>query len=153
MCGIIVMVPIIVAWPVFAAAATSIAVQLGYHTKKKQKSELAEEEKTLQKVEVDVKGSDILSESMSYEETFTIQAGDVDVTFMKTPRGKVKMVVTGDNHSHEELREIGNNILDKVTQQYTLTMVKNELESRGFEINEEANLKDGSIKLNVTRWD
>ena len=132
------------------AAASSVALRLGYHL---QKEQIEETEETRQKVEVDVKDSNILSESMIYEETFTIQAGDVDVTFMKTPRGKVKMVVTGDNHSHEELREIGNDILDKVTQQYTLTKVKKELESRGFEINEEENLKDGSVKLNVTRWD
>lgn len=150
MCSIIVIIPIIVAWPVFMAAAGLVARRLGYHL---QKEQVDETEKTRQKVEVDVKGSDILSESMTYEETFTIQSGDVDVTFMKTPRGKVKMTVTGDNHSHEELRNIGNDILDKVTQQYTLTKVKKELESRGFEMNEEETLKDGSIKLNVTRWD
>ncbi len=150
MCSVIVIVPVIVAWPFFMAAASSVALRLGYHL---QKEQIEETEETRQKVEVDVKDSNILSESMIYEETFTIQAGDVDVTFMKTPRGKVKMVVTGDNHSHEELREIGNDILDKVTQQYTLTKVKKELESRGFEINEEENLKDGSVKLNVTRWD
>ena len=150
MCSIIIIVPIIVAWPVFMATAGVVARRLGYHL---QKEQVEETEKTRQKVEVDVKGSDILSESMTYEETFTIQSGDVDVTFMKTPRGKVKMTVTGDTHSHEELRNIGNDILDKVTQQYTLTMVKKELESRGFEMNEEETLKDGSIKLNVTRWD
>ncbi len=150
MCAVIVVVPIIVAWPLFMAAAGVVARRLGYHL---QKEQIEETEETRQKVEVDVKDSDILSESMTYEETFTIQAGDVDVTFMKTPRGKVKMVVTGDNHSHEELSKIGNDVLDKVTQQYTLTKVTKELESRGFEVNKEENLKDGSIKLNVTRWD
>ncbi|MCK4818797.1 hypothetical protein KA005_23695, partial [bacterium] len=92
MYSVIVIVPIIVAWPFFMAAAGSVALRLGYHL---QKEQIEETEETRQKVEVDVKGSDILSESMTYEETFTIQAGDVDVTFMKTPRGKVKMIVTG----------------------------------------------------------
>ncbi|HDS09459.1 MAG TPA: hypothetical protein ENN73_04460, partial [Firmicutes bacterium] len=140
MCSVIVIVPVILAWPIFASAALSIAAQMGFNVTKKKIAALKEDElsaqtKTVYEKELDK--SNVMGETMSYEEQLIIQSGDFQVLFEKTPRGKVKMVVTGENHSHEELAKIGKEVMDKIIQRYSLEVLKKELQSRGFEISEE----------------
>ncbi len=155
MCSVIVVVPVVLVWPLFASAAVSIATQLGFQIAKKSKEELNADKNIVKTIsyEKELDKSNVLGETMSYEEQIVINAGDVEVVFSKTPRGKVKMVVTGDKHSHEELAKIGKDVIDKIMQKYSLEVLKKELKSRGFDINEEENLTDGSVKLNVVRWD
>jgi hypothetical protein len=61
--------------------------------------------------------------------------------------------VTGEGHSRKELRALGEELSQRVVQQYVYKKVMDEMRARGFNVVEEEINEDRSIRLKVRHWE
>ena len=61
--------------------------------------------------------------------------------------------MTGEGHSKEELKAIGEELSQTVVQQYVYQKLMGEMRSRGFIIVDEQTSEDRSIRLKVRHWE
>lgn len=151
MSGICILTPLVVAsWPAISAAVLAAAAALGYTIKKTTagvtSSVLSEE------VELVVKNTEAIGESLKAEESLTFEKEGVALTFKKTPSGRCNVSVCGKGLSHEELTRRGNEFAQKVVQQYVYNKVVSELKDKGFSVVNDKVQEDNSIKIMVRRW-
>lgn len=148
----------VMAWPLMAAAASTGASGLGY----KVVSELEGEAQLLfdrgtaprkeGSVEVVMENSEVLSSAMNRGESLTVERNGIRATFRRDGRGHCTVHLTGEGHSNEQLRAAGEELMDRVRQQYAYARVMEELESRGFDVVREQVEADQSIRVSVRRW-
>ena len=149
--AIIVVAPIITAaWPVLSSAVVGAAAALGFSLKNTSSTETSV--KKSESVELDIKNSSIITDSLGKEEEASFTRDDVTVVFKKDLSGHCAISVSGTGKSRQELREIGSELSQKVVQLYVHGRVVDELKKKGFELAEEEVTEDRTIRLTVRRW-
>jgi len=151
MSAFVVVTPIITAaWPVFSSAIVGAAAALGFSLKNTSAAETSAKES--ESVELDIKNSNIVTDSLEKEEKAVFAREGVTVAFKKDLRGRCAISVSGVGKSRQELREIGSELSRKVVQLYVHGRVVEELKKKGFELAEEEVTEDRTIRLTVRRW-
>lgn len=152
MSAIIIMTPVVIAaWPVISAAVVGAVGAMGYAAATN--ANLVDEQIDVENsVDLEIANSDVAAENMSREETLIFTKGDITLTFKRDIRGKLKICVTGKNHSDSELRRIGTEISQKVTQQFIYNRVVSELKNADFSIVGQEVGEDDAIKIQVRNW-
>ncbi len=92
-----------------------------------------------------------LADALEREETIVVTQGDVQITFHKDPRGRVTMHVDGKNKTEAELKAIGQQVMNRILQQYAYQRVMDELEKRGFTVVKEEVDENQVIRIRVRR--
>ena len=147
---------VIAAWPAFSAAVVAAATSLGYQVA----SEVANEKraatssrKAANKVELEIERSEVVTNQLGRDQRIAVTRGGVTVTFSRDARGKASLRVTGEGHNQEELRVLGEELGQRVVQQYVYQKLMDEMRTRGFNVVEEEVNEDRSIRLKVRHWE
>lgn len=156
MSAICVITPLIQAsWPIITQIATSVATSLGFSIASASllSRPLSGEEKMEEKkVELEIKNSKIITDSLERKEEVSFTKEGVTATFKKDLRGRCGISVLGRGKSEEELRKIGKELSQKIVQQYVKSKVLEELKQKGYMLSEEEITEEGTIRLNIRKW-
>jgi len=156
MSGVVVIAPIVIttAWPVISAAAVSVMAALGYAAVSTSVDVAVQERVGVDNsVEIEVENSQEVGDSLGREEELVFTKEDITVNFKRDIRGRLKVCVTGDSHPKSELKQMGEELANKVIQQYVYNRVVSELDSTDFSIVEQEVDEDETIKIKLRAWD
>ena len=67
-------------------------------------------------------------------------------------RGGLRVCMEGENRSKAELRKIGQELVDRVTQQYVYNRMVTELKQQHMNIVSEEVAEDRTVKIRVRNW-
>ncbi|MEN6371461.1 MAG: DUF1257 domain-containing protein [Armatimonadota bacterium] len=151
---------VVAAWPILCGAIAAASGSLGYSLVKSGQEADLETQNTGQKTKLDIhntvdmplKDSQIIADTMSRESQFTIQKDDVRATFYRAADGRVSVHISGDNKTDNELETIGQELIGRVTQQYTYNRVLSELKQKGFSVTSEEVANDQTIRIHVSKY-
>ncbi len=153
MSAVVLLTPVVVAaWPVFASAVVSAAASLGYT----QAENLLAAKKTREMkpaVELEVANSAVLTDQLGRDEKIVVSRESVTITFRRDARGKASLTVTGEGHSDEALRAMGEELSKRVIQRYVYQQIMAEMAARDFVVVEDTVDESYSIHLTVRHWE
>lgn len=146
---------VIAAWPAFSAAVVAAAASLGYQVASEAKNQAAAAaaQKQAKPVRLEIERSEVVTDQLGRDQHMTVTRSGVTVTFSRDARGKALLLVTGTGQGQEELRALGEELSQRVVQQYVYQKLMDEMRKRGFNVVEEELNEDRSIRLKVRRWD
>jgi hypothetical protein len=147
---------VIAAWPAFSAAVVAAAASLGYQVASGATDlakSAASDQTASRKVQLEIENSEVVTNQLGREQKILVTKGGVTITFSRDARGKAALCVTGQGHSQEELRALGEELSQAVVQQYVYQKLMSEMQARGFNVIEEENNADRSIRLKVRHWE
>jgi len=156
--AIIILTPVVIAsWPAIAAAvagaASAIGLMVGGAVKDTAKEAVREKEPTEQQVEVELADSEVLAKDLAREKEIVLTKGDVELRVSRDSRGRCKVCAKGKGHSQQELKQMTEQFVQKMTQCFIYNRVASELKSKGFQMVNEEVMKDETIRLHVRRWE
>jgi hypothetical protein len=147
---------VIAAWPAFSAAVVAAATSLGYQIAS-EAANAAKDARAIssdsKNVRLEIENSEVVTNQLGRDQRIVVTKGGVTITFSRDARGKASLCVTGDGHNKEELKALGQELSQAVVQQYVYQKLMDEMRARGFNVIEEENNADRSIRLKVRHWD
>ena len=156
MSAVCILAPVVIAgWPAFSAAVMAAAASLGYQVA----SEAAKEiragtgKKETAAVQLEVARSEVVTSQLGRDQRISVTREGVTVTFSRDARGKAALCVTGQGHSEEALRALGEELSKAVVQQYVYQKLLDEMRTRGFIVTEQETTEDRSIHMKVRHWE
>ena len=149
----IVMLPIVlpalpIMWPVVAAAATAAAAALGYAAAGTATG-AGVEVKAGTEVDIQAASAEAVTAGLTLGEVLTFTKGEVSVRIGRDNRGKVFVKVHSPHHSKAELQAIGQELCNKIAQQYAYHRLVSEMKQRNFTVLDETVEEDGTVRLKV----
>lgn len=152
MSTVVVLAPIIIAnWPVITAAVGAAVGTMGFAMVRKEEAATSRAAtKTREEIEVD--NSEILASGTGAEEEIVVQREGVRAIFTRDARGALRVCMEGTGQSKAELRRLGQELIDRVTQQYVYHRVVTELKARNMTIVDEELTEDRTVKIRVRSW-
>ncbi|QDU10709.1 DUF1257 domain-containing protein [Gimesia aquarii] len=152
MSSVIVVAPIIIAnWPVITAAVAAGVGSLGFSVVNTAELESAFSE-NMTREEIEVENSEVLDGSAGTGEQMVVVKDGIKATFTRDARGALKLCMEGKGKSKSELRQIGEELMGRVTQQYAYHRVVTELKERNMTIVEEGMTETESVKIRIRNW-
>jgi uncharacterized protein DUF1257 len=151
---VIVVAPVVIAgWPVITAAVTAAVASMGFNVVTAATSATVNARADAKvsgktRVDIEVDESEILTDSVSTQQIIVERAG-VKATFSRDARGALKLCMEGDHLSKTELQRLGQELIDRVTQQYVYHRVVTELKQRNMSIVDEEVTQDRTVKIKV----
>ena len=148
--------PVVVAnWPLITSAFVSATTTLGYQVAREEVARQRRSQKAdaVHKVDLEIPRSEVVTSGLERDQKIRVVRDGVSVVFAKDARGKATLCVTGERHTDEELRAMGEEISRKLVQSYVYEKLKSEMAARDFTLVEEEVNEDESIRLKVRHWD
>ncbi|HVM50622.1 MAG TPA: hypothetical protein VMU04_21525 [Candidatus Acidoferrum sp.] len=146
---------VIAAWPAFSAAVVAAANSLGYvlveETVKQRQKASAQEQG--QQVTLEIANSEVVTEQLGRDQQICATRGNVTVKFARDARGAASVCVSGQGHTEEELRALGEELSQRVVQRYIYQRLMDEIRARQFVVVEEEVDANQAIRLKVRHWD
>jgi hypothetical protein len=150
MSTVVVLTPIIIAnWPVITAAITAAVSTMGFtavQAAAAQGSLVNNENNT---AEIEVEDSEILAAAAGTNEEIVVEKEGIRAVFSRDARGSLRVCMEGKGYSKAELRRIGQELIDRVTQQYVYHRVVTELKQRHMTIVDEEVKEDRTVKIRI----
>jgi len=143
----------VMAWPAFSAAVVAAAGSLGYQIAKELHDNSGGHAETVRPVELQIERSEVVTDKLGRDQRLAVTRDGVTVTFSRDARGRASLCVTGQGHSEEELRALGEEMSQAVVQQHVYQKLVTEMQTRGFNVVEEEVQADRSIRLKVRHWE
>ncbi|HVM60260.1 MAG TPA: hypothetical protein VMV72_05270 [Verrucomicrobiae bacterium] len=157
MSAVCILTPVVVAaWPVFSVAVAAAATSLGYTVVAEAVKNVAEgheETTTTHQVELQVPNTELVTEQLERDQHISVTRAGVTVTFSRDARGRAKVCVTGSGQADDALRALGEELGQRVVQQYVYQRLVEECRARQFIVVEEEVEADKSIRLKVRHWE
>jgi hypothetical protein len=145
---------VIMAWPAFSAAVVAAAGSLGYQVAsaayRERQTAAADEAESVQ---LEIERSEVVTNQLGRDQHISVTREGVTVTFSRDARGQASLCVTGQGHSQEALRALGEEMSQAVVQQYVYRKLMDDIRARGYNVVEEEVNADRSIRLKVRHWD
>jgi hypothetical protein len=132
-----------------AAAVTAAVGTLGFTAAQNVVATTNQQVAESNREEIEVENSDILATAAGTDETIVVQREGLTATFSRDSRGSLRVCMEGKGHSKRELRRIGEELIDRVTQQYVYHRVVSELKQRHMNIVDEEVTEDRTVKIRV----
>src|SRR5207237_9608120 len=92
--------------------------------------------------------SEILASTVSNEQIVVERDGS-RATFSRDERGALKLCMEGESHSKADLKRVGEDLVNRVTQQFVYHRVVSELKQRNMTIVHEEVGADRTVKIRV----
>ncbi len=156
MSAVCILAPVVIAgWPAFSAAVMAAAASLGYQVASEAAKEIraSTEKKQTGAVQLEVPRSEVVTNQLGRDQRISVTREGVTVTFSRDARGKAALCVTGQGHSEEALRALGEELSKAVVQQYVYQKLLDEMRSRGFIVTEQETTEDRTIHMKVRHWE
>jgi hypothetical protein len=147
---------VIAAWPAFSAAVVAAAASLGYAVVEETQAAMQTvnvHQTGERAVQLEIEQSEIVTNQLGRDQSISVSRAQVVVKFSRDARGKASICVTGPGHSDEELRNIGEELSQRVVQKYVHQRLMDEIKARGFNVVEEEVDENSAIRLKVRHWD
>ena len=152
MSTVLVVTPLLItSWPMITAAVTAAVGSLGF-VAAQQEGCIGQTQKSSNREEIDVEDSEILQESVGTEEQIVVEREGVRAIFSRDARGALKLCLEGGELSKSQLRQLGEELIGRVTQQYAYHRVVSELHQRNMTIVDEQVTEDQTVKIRVRNW-
>jgi hypothetical protein len=152
MSSVVIIAPVIIAnWPLITAAVTAAVGTMGFALAK----HAATSNQTavgVTREEIEVEDAEIMAAATGTDEELVVQRDDLRAIFRRDARGALRVCMEGKGHSKSELRKIGQELIDRVTQQYVYHRVVTELKQRNMTIVDEEVSQDRTVKIRVRNW-
>jgi Protein of unknown function (DUF1257) len=159
MSAVCILTPMVVAaWPAFSAVVAAAATSLGYSVVAESVDRVNQElrgkaQSKDRKVQLEIANSELVTGQLERDRRISVTRGGVTVTFSRDARGRAEVCVTGTGETDEALRAFGEELSQRVVQQYVYQRVMDELRAHQFTVVEEEVEADQSIRLKVRRWE
>jgi hypothetical protein len=157
MSSVSILTPVVVAaWPVFAAVVATAATSMGYTVVAEVLDKVGpatKVTKTARRVELQITNTELVTDQLGRDQRITVNRGGVSVTFSRDARGQAKVCVNGVGETEEALRALGEELSQRVVQQYVYQRLIDECRARQFLVVEEEVEADKSIRLKVRHWE
>jgi len=157
--AVCVLTPVVVAaWPAFSAAVAAAATSLGYsvvaETIDRINQGLEQNETVEQReIQLEIANSELVTNQLERDQRISVTRAGVTVTFSRDTRGRAKLCVSGSGQADEALRALGEELSQRVVQQYVYHHLLDELRAHQFVVVEDEVETDNSIRLRVRRWE
>ncbi len=152
MSAIIVLTPVIItAWPLILPIVTAAVAAMGFtaaHEAAASREDV--EAKTREEIEVD--NAEILAGAAGRDEQLVVEREGVRAVFSRDGRGALRLCMEGEGRTHAELRAVGQELIDRVTQQYVYHRVVTEMKERKMHVVSEEVAEDRTVKIRVRNW-
>ena len=158
MSSVVVVIPLIIGnWSVISAAVVGACGAMGFALASGVAAGAAEATRTtvgssVNRAEIEVENSEVLADAAGTNEQMVVEKDGVRATFSRDARGALKVCIEGAGHSKAELKQIGHELMEQVTQQYVYHRVVSELKSRNMAIVHEEVEADRTVKIRVRNW-
>src|ERR1700730_958273 len=127
MSAVCVVTPLIIAgWPAISAAVTAALGSMGYAVAKDAQAHRKVMTEGKVKAEIEVEDSEIREGTGGYGEELVFAKAGLRTTFSRDARGALKVCMEGEGLTKAELKRLGKEIIDQVTQQYVYHRVVTE---------------------------
>ena len=156
MSAVCVLAPVVIAaWPTFSAAVVAAAASLGYVVVDETAKRLTEPAETNARhaIDLEIAQSEIVTDQLGRARHITVSRDGATVTFSSDARGKARLCVTGKGQSDEVLRALGEQLSQRVVQQYVYQRLLDEARARGFIIVEDEVDENQAIRLKIRHWE
>ncbi len=152
MSSVIVLTPIIVAgWPVITAVVSAAVGTLGFSAVQGVEAEKSQAAGTTRE-EIEVNNSEILESAGGRGEEIVVQREGVRAVFTRDSRGALRVCMEGRGCSKAELRRLGQELVDRVTQQYVYHRLMTEMKQRNMHVVSEEVAEDRTVTIRVRNW-
>ena len=156
MSAVCILTPVVfMAWPALNEAVVAAAASLGYQVAAGAHRQFPGD--TVRKgtgaVQLEIERSEVVTNQLGRDQRISVTREGVTVTFSRDARGKASLYVTGNGHTQEALRAMGEELSQAVMQQYVYRKLRDQMRARGFNIVKEEVNEDRSIRLKVRHWD
>ena len=152
MSTIIVLTPIIIAnWPAITAVVSAAVGTLGFSAVQGIEAATSQAATTTRE-EIEVDNSEILANTSGRNEEIVVEREGMRAVFSRDARGSLRVCIEGKGHSKAELRRIGQDLVDRVTQQYVYHRVITEMQERNMHVVSEEVAEDRTVKIRVRNW-
>ena len=102
--------------------------------------------------EIEVDNSEILANAAGRGEEIVVEREGLRAVFTRDGRGALRVCMEGKGYSKAELRKIGQELVDRVTQQYVYHRVMTEMKQRNMHVVSEEVAEDRTVKIRVRNW-
>jgi hypothetical protein len=154
MSAVCILAPVVIAaWPTFSAAVVAAASSLGYVVAEELVRETHETAGVHKGLRLEIAQSEIVTGQLGRNRQLVVRRDDVTVTFARDARGGAGLCVTGSGRTNEELRALGEQLSQRVVQQYVHQRLLDEARARGFIVVEDAVDENQSIRLKLRHWE
>jgi hypothetical protein len=156
MSAVCILTPVVIAaWPAFSAAVVAAAHSLGYvlveeTVKQRQKAQAKESGR---EVNLEIANSEVVTEQLGRDQSICVTREKVTVRFSRDARGSASVCVSGEGHTDEELRALGEELSQRVVQRYVYQRLIDEMRARQYVVVEEEVDENQAIRLKVRHWD
>lgn len=150
MSTVLVLTPIIIAnWPAITAIVSAAVGTMGFSAVQGiQQSKVAGT--TREEIEVD--NSEILENAGGRGEEIVVEREGLRAVFTRDGRGALRVCMEGHGYTKADLRKIGQELVDRVTQQYVYHRVITEMKQRNMHVVSEEVTEDRTVKIRVRNW-
>ena len=149
MSAVIVITPLVIgSWPIISAAVTAAVASLGYtllESGAQHRGRLIGRTRA----EIDLEDSEILADTSGVEEEMVVERDGIRAVFSRDVRGALKLCVEGEGYSKGELRQIGEELIGRVTQQFVYNRLMTELTERRMNVVDQEVTEDRTIKIRI----
>lgn len=157
MSAVSILTPVVVAaWPMFSAVVAAAATSLGYTVVADVLDNVKTEStttKTVQRVELEIANTELVTDQLGRDQHIAVTRDGVTVKFSRDARGRAQVCVNGVGETEETLRAVGEELSQRVVQQYVYQRLIDECRSRQYLVVEEEVEADKSIRLKVRHWE
>ncbi len=152
MSTVMVIAPLVIAnWSAISAAVVGAVGVLGFSTVN-EAVEASRRVTGANRAEIELDESEILEGTAGSGEQIVVEREDVRAIFTRDACGALKVCVEGHGRSKTELKQIGEELIGRVTQQYVYHRVVTELGNRNMAIIDEEVTEDRTVKIRVRNW-
>lgn len=154
MSSVILVTPLIIAnWSVISAAVLGACGAMGFSVASGAVAGMrAKAGSSVSRAEIEVENSEVLADAAGTDEQMVVEKDGVRATFSRDARGALKVCMEGTGYSKGQLKQIGQELMEQVTQQYVYHRVVTELNQRGMPIVHEEVEADRTVKIRVRNW-
>ncbi len=150
MSTVLVVAPLVIAaWPVMTAAISAAVGTLGFAVTQKTVPQARQVRDSVNRAEIEVEDSEILEGTGATGEELVVERDGVRAVFSRDARGSLKLCLEGRDLSKSELKQLGEDLIGRVTQQYVYHRLVSELKERDMNIVDEHVNDDQTIKIRV----
>jgi hypothetical protein len=157
MSSVSILTPVVVAaWPVFSAAVAAAATSLGYTVVADvldKVGPMTASTKVAHRVELQIANTELVTDQLGRDQHIAVTRGGITVNFSRDARGHAQVCVNGVGETDDALRAFGEELSQRVVQQYVYQRLIDECRTRQFLVVEEEVEADKSIRLKVRHWE
>lgn len=151
MSTVIVVTPLIIAnWPAISAAVAAAVGSMGFAVAAEATRAVQEERQSrTTRAELDVENSEILTTAAGISDQMTVERDGIRIRFNRDERGALKVCVEGTGLSKSQLQQIGQDVVDRVTQQFVYNRLMSEIQDRRMQVVDQEVQADRTVRIRI----